>query len=347
MLDQDSYLLQRQWTIFSQAVAEESLTLGGSDLNYTFVFGLVLVLCIILIVGLVSGKRKSSAIYAGYILFSGILSLFAIFINMKGIEDLTTDHALSGTRGALFMTALYFFVLGLVWLFFNWDGGKQFYLAGLSVILLLLFVYGLNEDYLSRTTALKPEDRKEYAMVQKVRKEATVLMEDDTLHGKIYMLNQDKELASAAALFHLGKRINNYTMSVWKFTTEGGMVYDKVRAYETIRMLPIILTEGKYSYVWVYKSDNYLKTGLPFVMGEEVEEEVNDVSRDADTKAKKASAAEDEAEDDLVIKEDDMIVGQLYKVVYEGGNATRLEHLKTIVSYDNRKEYYQWNNITQ
>jgi hypothetical protein len=186
-----------------------------------------------------------------------------------------------------------------------------------------------------------------------VKKEATALKEDEDLHGKIYMLNQGQELASAAAMFHLGKKTNNYTTSVWKFTTEGGMVYDKVRAYETIRMLPIILTEGKYSYVWVYQSDNYLKAGLPFVMGnQEEEEEVDEASQETDTKAKtkkkKASASEEEEEvDDAVIKEEDMIVGQLYKVVYEDGKATKLEHLKSILSYDNRKEFYQWNNITR
>ena len=74
----------------------------------------------------------------------------------------------------------------------------------------------------------------------------------------------------------------------------------------------------------------------------------SDARTKAKGKAKKASAAQKEEEiNDAVIKEDDMIEGQLYKVVYEDGKATRLEHLKSIVSYDNRKEFYQWNNITR
>lgn len=365
-------IARQMWPEFCQSVVECNLTQGISDLNYTFLFGLFLLIALLLVNGIWTGSKKQAIVYAGYLLVSGACYLIALFGNHFSGDVLTKEDGKEILIRAVSMLAIYMLVLVISWIAHTLYIKRPRYFAGAFVALLLIFLYGWNTDFLARSTAIKPESVEENLLVQKVKKEAEALVNDKESFGSIYMINQGDELASAAALYYMGKRVNDYSKVVWQYNPDGGKIYDQVDPYKGISNLPKALAKGKYRYVWVLQSDEYLETALPTIMGEEIISETNKdgkgnesaseegsgsakkTSSDADNDKKKTSSetestgkktGEDSKTSDneeRLVNEESLTGGQLYKVIYKKGKPYKLQFVKTVLPYDNREEYYRW-----
>lgn len=339
------------WPEYWQSVVESNLTQSISDLNYTFLFGLSMLIALLLINGIWTGLKRQAIVYAAYLIVAGVCYLLTLFGNHFSGDVLTREDGKEILVRSVSMLAIYMLVLVISWIAHTLYIKRPRYFAGAFVALLLVFLYGWNTDFLARSTAIKPESVEDNLLVQKVKKEAEALVDDKDSIGNIYMINQGDELGSAAALYYMGKKVNDYTKAVWQYTPDGGKTYDEVDSYKGISELPKALAKGKYRYVWVLQSDEYLETALPSIMGEEIIAETRKGSGEEDASSKKESSSSKKtaslsakAEENIegLVNEESLTGDQLYKVVYKQGEAYKLKFVKTVLPYDNREEYYRW-----
>ena len=356
--------LQDNMTYFLRCLVENNMTLWKSDLNHTFLFNFILTIVLLVIV---IDRRYQRNLAVRYIIYSSIITAIYIpvlIFGMVNAEYQEKDKYLVDIQRLIALLTIFLLVMGLSWLFCEKRmlEKKTPYIPGL--ILLVVFLYGVNNAYLTNTTAAYPEKNKYYSTIKQVQRECEYIQDQLSPDKKLYMINQGEEIASAEARFILGDQVSDYSSQTWKFSVNGGMVADQVAPYESVSKLPAVLTSDKYRYVWIYKTNTYLINNLPKVMGDEMEDpgKTSEKAKSKESKiiltgktaaaAEKRKIAREEARAaawDKTVSEmvsgQSLAGGQIYKVMYYKKKATGLKLVKNILPYETRKIYYRWNDI--
>ena len=321
--------LKENMTYFLRCLVENNMTLWKADLNYTFIFNIVLVAVLLVAVIDQQYQRELAARYMIYsIMVSAIYISVLIFSTVNDQQQIKKEYIATVQR-MISLLVIYLFVMALSWLLCEKRllEKKTAYIPGL--IVLVVFLYGVNKNYITAATAAYPEKNNNYSTIQQVKKQCACLGDRLEPDEKVYLINQGKEIASAEARFVLGDQVSDSSSQAWKYSVYGGMVKNQIDPYKSISALPAALTEEGYSYVWIYKTNSYLSINLPKIMGDEMEDMAEKLS--------------DNKED--LISSSSVAGGQIYKVLYNKKKAVGLKMAENIVSYDNRRAYYRWNDI--
>ena len=332
-----TYLIDNM-TSFLRCLVENNMSLGRSDFNHTFIFNIVLIAVLYFAVADRDDQRKAAARYMIYSIAASAIYLTVLIYGLVDAKVHPEEDYMIQIQRLIAMCAIYLLVMALSWMLCEERmlERKASYIPGL--ILLVAFLYGVNANYLTYTTAAYPEKRSSYAQIQKVKRECGYIKDLVPKKYKIYMINQGDEIASAEARFLLEDQISDSFSQAWKYSISGGMVHDQDAPYDTLEKLPEALTEGKYRYVWIFKTNKYLTSSLPEVMGDAMVEEMLD-----DEIIKQRI----EKVESMLISSDTITGGQLCKVLYSDKKALALQPVKNVVPYDTRKTYYRWNNIIE
>ena len=96
------------------------------------------------------------------------------------------------------------------------------------------------------------------------------------------------------AFCYLMDQVSNFILEPWRFIQGGCEIRETEESYPTVFELPILLEQGGYTYLWVYKTDDFLENSLQQVFV------VN-------------------------VAKDQMSDGQLFRGTYKDGHAVGLE----------------------
>ena len=316
-------------TVFFEYLIEKSMSLGRSDLNYTFVFGLVLVITLLCLAGeQTHWEKEHTTFFCICFCFSGAY-LSALFYMVLQSENYWNTLYMEGIQRKVAILVIGAFVMSLSWLLTGeeHDDFPMIYAPG--IVLLLVFIYGINSNYITDTTAAYPEKSVYYSDVQKVKKEVYFLNRIISSKKRIFMINQAgreipgrqgffrEEIACAEAVYLLEDRVSDYRNTPWRFTRYGGYVMNKEDPYQTLRKLPGILKRGRYDYIWIYNTDSFFNKYYSQII-------IGDIEKDYS---------------------EELYDGQLYKIVYNDGKISKFKLVGFITGYDNRDEYIKWNNM--
>lgn len=264
----------------------------SSNLKLTLFAIAIVSFVVLMVAGELYQKRRESKIYVAYGILMTVgycIVLYFAFIFMFSYEE---SIQVSGSLRYFAVIGLYLFLIALAFLF---QRGKLFHRRlqqYLSLGLLLLFLYGLNGNFITETTALRKDRVTGYTAISETRQQLEQVRSIISDTDKVYFLTQDQsnEFATNTALYYLEQQVSNYLNTPWKFTEGGSITRLAETEYPSIEDFPVLLAQGGYTYVWVYKTDSYLTEKLPEVM-----------------KCKKIKS------------------GRLYRVVYKDGEAVRLK----------------------
>ena len=173
---------------------------------------------------------------------------------------------------------------------------KKLVIAGLCIFLML----GLNGKFICNATSLNSKKIPGSYDIRKSGAEVKIIQSVLTQNDKVYIISQDtkNEYPQNVAVYYLQEQVQNYLFLPFRFI-EGGCTIRLVDTDQyTIDSFPALLADGGYTYVWIYKTDDYLSESLPNVLSV------------TDENGKEAEAGD----------------GQLYKVLRDAnGNITCLE----------------------
>ena len=167
--------------------------------------------------------------------------------------------------------------------------------------LLLFFITGWNDRIISTATAFNEYQLSNSTDIIEARKEALKIGSDIGQDDKVFFVNQNDgtELPQNIALCYLMERVSNFIIEPWRFTEDGCRIRETDVAYPTVNELPVLLEQGGYTYLWVYRTDDYFARSLQRVF-------------------------------DVDIAKAQMSDGQLFHVVYKDGHAEGLELTETL-----------------
>ena len=136
------------------------------------------------------------------------------------------------------------------------------------------FGLGLNQNFIPNVTAFQKEKVTGYEDITETRRQyekiTSILQEED----KVYFIDQteednimsESEYVTSPVLYYLDIQVNNYTNTPWRFFENGCNIWLEDETYPTLNNLPAILSAGGYTYLWIYRVDEYLTDALPKVM---------------------------------------------------------------------------------
>ncbi len=266
-----------------------------SSLKIAFVPFLIALTVLMKLIADLFQQKREFAVYLTYMVctvgaFLGIL-LFAYLFMFT--EEESTRIA-SGPR-YLTLYVLLILVPVLSWLLQRGKSSHPKAPGYLASGILLMFVSGLNEDYIPNATALYPSEISGYEQITNTGEQANRIQKVLTDTDKVYLLDQQGkgEYARTAALYYLEEQVSDYIVEPWKFTENGNMTRLVEEESPTIEAFPQLLADGGYTYLWIYQADSYLKSTLP----------------------------------QLFVCEDGIGSGRLYRILYEGGAAVGLDQV--------------------
>jgi len=134
--------------------------------------------------------------------------------------------------------------------------------------LMLLFALNSSNYFAGTMTAYGIDELDDYENMDEARREVldiqTMLSDTD----RVYVIDQKgkSEYPTNMAYYYLEDKASNYLYEPWAFTEEGANIRLTVDKSITIADLPAILTNGGYTYIWIYSSDVYLSDELNNVL---------------------------------------------------------------------------------
>lgn len=134
--------------------------------------------------------------------------------------------------------------------------------------LMLLFALNSSNYFAGTMTAYGIDELDDYEYMDEARREVldiqTMLSDTD----RVYVIDQKgkSEYPTNMAYYYLEDKASNYLYEPWAFTEEGANIRLTVDKSITIADLPAILTNGGYTYIWIYSSDVYLSDELNNVL---------------------------------------------------------------------------------
>lgn len=134
--------------------------------------------------------------------------------------------------------------------------------------LMLLFALNSSNYFAGTMTAYGIDELDDYEYMDEARREVldiqTMLSDTD----RVYVIDQKgkSEYPTNMAYYYLEDKASNYLYEPWAFAEEGANIRLTVDKSITIADLPVILTNGGYTYIWIYSSDVYLSDELNNVL---------------------------------------------------------------------------------
>lgn len=272
-----------------------------SNLKVSFVPFMIFLLILILLYGELNQRQNEAVFYRNYMIFMSLsycAVLFFSFIMMFGYELSVTVR---GCSRYLSVCAVFWFIIVLVLFFQNNIVHRINLQRYLMYALFLIFLSGLNSKYVPNTTALDKENVIGYEDIMTAKRQSeeikSILKENDKVYF-IYQISADNEpgdadLVTSPVMYYLDMQISNYGVVPWRFYEGGCNIAIEDVNTMSIQDLPNLLSSGGFTYLWVYRSNNYLRSELPNVLS----------------------------------YEGDSVEAGLYQIVYNDGQATGLEYL--------------------
>ena len=270
-----------------------------SNLRLAFLPFSIFLLVLLGVYGELYKKKRENVFYRNYMILMSLsycAILFFSYIFLFAYKLSVTTR--SSTR---YFSAIFWLMIILTLFLQSLNGKREFVRKYLVLGLLLLFSLGLNAKYIPNMTALGKEEVTGYEDIQTAKARAKeiepMLGENDKIYF-IYQFSGDDpgaaDLVNNSVLYYFETQISNYGYQAWHFYEGGCNVAIEDFASPTLNDLPAMLTSGGYTYVWIYRSDKYLREMLPRIM-------------------------ECETQD-----------SGLYRVIYKDGIATGLELVKNL-----------------
>ena len=264
-----------------------------SDLKITFLFGMAAVLLLLKVsAGLYHQKLSQlfCGIYSVMAAFGYMLVLYLAFLYMFPYSE--SIRTAGGIR-YYSVCLVYLLTIALVHLFQPGEAAFRQIRIYCLLGLLMFLLYGLNTDFLAHYTGWNKRDVEHYKDITKSASGAKEILQILAPEDKVYFLNQDEdnEFPQNTALYYLENQVSNYNREFWKLTENGSITRLRENESPVIADFPQVLTDGGYTYVWIYRTDEYLSEHLPEIF-------------------------------EGVMQVED---SQLYRVSYEGGQAAGLE----------------------
>lgn len=275
-----------------------------SSLKLAFVPFMILLLILLSLFGELNQRQREVAFYRNYLIFMSLsycAVLFFSFITMFGYELSVTVRGMSRY---LAVCAVFWFIIVLVLFFQNNIVHRVKLQKYLMCALFLVFLSGLNNKYIPNTTALDKQNVIGYEDIMSAKEQSeavkSVLQENDRVYF-IYQIaaNQepgDADLITSPVMYYLDIQISNYGVEPWRFYEGGCNIAIEDVDTMGIQNLPDLLTAGGYTYLWIYRSNNYLRDELPNVLN----------------------------------NDGDSVEAGLYKVVYEDGRVAGIQYLQAL-----------------
>lgn len=243
-----------------------------SNWNLGFVPFLVLLLILLKAGGAINGERGKGTFYMLYGLFVGLAYSAALYFSYLFMFVYELSVELRSSRRYFSICCIYLLILALTELLNNrkkeLETVRRIVLAAVGVFFLL----GVNDKFIPNVTALDKENTAGYNKLNNAQKQIEKINSVITESDRIYYICQydgedlsGAELFNASALYYLDPQVSNYLREPWKFT-EGGSNVRLEEYYASLADLPALLTQGGYTYVWVFRSDDYLEENLPSVL---------------------------------------------------------------------------------
>jgi hypothetical protein len=270
-------------------------------------FFLLLLTVWLLAGGCVYGEEQRSRIRSGYLAAASVIFLLmmaAAYIFLFPYEEAVHAAGVRRYFGGFF---LYLFLICLS----RWiraggkehNGSRERIVWFGSLFILLFFTWGINDRFLSEATAFNEYQIAGSEDILRAGRESRDAAKELEETDRVYFINQgtSNEYPQNVAYYELGEQVSNYLYKPWRFTEDGCEVRILELPYPTISDLPGILAEGGYTYLWVYETDDYLREAFTQLFGTD-------------------------------IPPTDMADGQLFRVLYSGGEAKGLEFVKQLDS---------------
>ena len=251
---------------FTTAVFGKALS-SYSNLKIAFIPLLIIVLALFKIVGDLFEQKRQQIIYSVYAI--GISAVYCIFLFASFILMFSYEESIkvAGCIRYFSVCGVFLFTLALILLFQEKDVSRPKLRFYISLGIFLVFVSGINTKYIPITTAWNETKIVGHTNIARVKthvKQMDKILEDT---DKVYMLDQasDDEFATNTALYYMEHQVNNYLVTPWRFTEKGSVIRLAENDSPAIQDLPALLRDGGYTYLWIYKSDDYLKEALPTI----------------------------------------------------------------------------------
>ena len=274
-----------------------------SNLKLSFIPVMIVLVILLFLYGKWTDQKTEMVFYRNYMILM-TLSYCAI-LYFSFIFMFTYNLSIT-VRGC----ARYFSTCAMFWLLIissiylrSIENRKKCYQKYPMYIIFGVFCLGINQNFIPSVTAFQKEKVTGYEDIMETRRQyekvASVLKKTD----KIYFIDQiseDKiasqsEYITSPVLYYLDLQVNNYTNTPWRFSEKGCNIWLEDEEYPTLDQLSSILSAGGYTYLWIYRADNYLKEELPGIMNY-----------------------------------DEKVKAGLYQVIYENGNAVGLNYVSSL-----------------
>ena len=319
-------------------VIGKSLGASVNKLKISFMTITFISFVLLYIYGFVSNRMHEASIYIVYGMISSIIYiLLTLYVYVFGMSDVYAKRAWASHR-YLAIFAIYYFILVIsVFLFSSEysDKGKRIIIIT-SCSLLLFFIYGIRSGNIVNYSGYISKINQNDLNIQEQKEQALMIQEVIGKEQKVYFLNQKSdrfdEYGMNPAFYYMGNQINHVWSSIWKYTKNGAVIEYYIFNYNKLTDFPNVLTSGNYSYLWIYKTDDYLNNMLPAVLPIKGKNQEDMAEKNIDNN--KAVSGIDEN------NPADIMDGQLYKIIYDNqGLASGLQLEKNLVLSNNRTKH--------
>ncbi len=301
----------------------------GKPLNYSkgqmrvaFFEAFCISIAIIIFFGLINNCLKKSVALSLYTVI--ISSIYFCVLLVGHVFRMSYTFATTFWAGHRYLSimAIYLVVFSISLILFDVGDTREQrkYSEYVALGVLLFFIYGVRTNFLCYYTPFNQERTSHYDTITGQKNEAEAIQELIGKDKKVYFLNQGAaltdEFETNPALYYLEDQISDYRKVPWQYSGDGGVINISSFSNYTLEGLPTLLSEGDYSYVWIHKTNDFLNDHLKNIIK---------ISREG-------KRDQDSGE------EEDIIDGQLYKVVYRDNEAVELKLVKNLKTYDKRSE---------
>ena len=324
--------------VYLSDVFGKSLCHTDTPLHFTFISILILAFVIMAVTGALTARTDKSVIAIGCGTVLAIVYLiigYGSLVHKIGYGRLLEDEAILPLL-SVYCVAL--FIISIGWLAAEHTKKSMRFSGSVIGVLCLLFLYCcINKEYLPYTSSFSMMSLEGYKDIYTTEIQAKEVAKAVKTKGRVYLIDQKADetenMALCEAKYLLYQKVSNYQKVPWKFEAGGSYVGNELNSQVTLFDFMDDLSSGKYRYVWIYRTDDYLNKMLPQVLkADEIRQNQEELEEQEDQEEEKNTMRD----------------GQLYKVIYkENGEVDDLELIKNLNVFDNRQMYYEINNIME
>lgn len=274
-----------------------------SNLKLPFIPFMIFLLILLSAYGEWNHKKTEVAYYRNYMILMSLSYCAVLFFSFIFMFAYNLSVTVRGCARYFSTCATFWFVIIIGLYFHNIDKRKETSQRYMMYLLFIVFLSGLNNNFIPNVTACDPEKVTGYSDIMTTKHRAEKVKEQIQENDKVYFLYQipasdepgDADLVTSPVLYYLDSQVSNYGEVPWRFYDGGcNISLEDVDAL-TLQNLPDLLSDGGYTYLWIYRADNYLKEELPGVMNY-----------------------------------DEKVKAGLYQVIYEDGRAVGLNYVSSL-----------------